>query len=216
MPLKRPRIAPNGTMPPWTKPGHALRPKIWSRRWLQVLFVLVAIGGAALLAARLDPLPPRFTGEGRAADGDSLRLGGDRLRLVGLDAPELGQTCWRETGDTWACGRQARDLMAELLARGSINCATAGMDKFGRILATCEVGGADIGAAIVSAGLAVSRDGYPAEQAAARDARRGLWSGRFTDPRTWRDEGPQEDPGVGVFDDIWRWFRELTGARALR
>jgi endonuclease YncB( thermonuclease family) len=216
VPGKRPRIAPNAAMPDWTKPGHALRRRFGSRRWQQILFTVVAIGGVALLAARFDPLPPRFTGEGRASDGDSLRLGGDRIRLIGLDAPELDQTCWRETGEGWPCGQEARNVMAELLASGSISCATAGVDRFGRFLATCAIGGEDIGARIVGAGLAISRDRYAAEERAARNGRRGLWSGRFTDPRSWRDEGPQDDPGVSIFDDVWRWFRELTGARALR
>jgi endonuclease YncB( thermonuclease family) len=175
--------------------------------------VIVAV---ALLVARLDPLPPRFTGEGRASDGDSLKLGGDRIRLVGIDAPELDQTCWRDTGEAWACGREARDLMAALLAGGTLTCATSGTDRFGRFLATCTVSGEDVGAAIVASGLAIARDRYGSEENAARVARRGLWGGRFTDPRSWRDEGPQNDPGVSIFDDVWRWFRELTGARALR
>jgi endonuclease YncB( thermonuclease family) len=204
-------------MPDWVKVGHALRrPRLLRRRWQTLLLAVVVIVPAAFLAARLDPLPPRFTGEGRASDGDSLRVGGDRVRLIGLDAPEFDQTCWRETGEAWACGREARDLMATLLARGELSCATSGADKFGRFLATCDVEGEDLGAAIVSAGLAIARQSYGAEESAARRAKRGLWSGRFTDPRTWRDEGPQDDPGVSVFDDIWRWFRELTGARALR
>jgi endonuclease YncB( thermonuclease family) len=203
-------------MPDWTRPGHALRRRSGFQRWRQILLTVIVLGSIAVLAARLDPLPPRFTGDARASDGDSLFVGGDRIRLIGLDAPELDQTCWRETGEEWSCGRDSRNLMAELLARGSISCLTAGADRFGRFLATCAIGGEDIGAAIVSAGLAVARDRYAAEERAARNARRGLWSGRFTDPRTWRDEGPQDDPGVSVFDDVWRWFRELTGARALR
>jgi endonuclease YncB( thermonuclease family) len=175
-----------------------------------ILLAVAVIVAAALLAGRLDPLPPRFTGEGRASDGDSLRLGGDRIRLVGLDAPELDQTCWRDNGDAWPCGRDARDLMARLLERGSLSCVTSGVDRFGRFLATCEVSGEDLGAAIVGSGLALARDRYAGEENAARTARRGLWSGRFTDPRTWRDEGPQDLPGVSIFDDAWRWLRELV------
>ena len=34
-----------------------------------------------------------FSGAARAVDGDSLELGGHRVRLYGIDAPERRQTC---------------------------------------------------------------------------------------------------------------------------
>ncbi len=206
-------------MPAWLQPRHAQRPgRVLRRRWPAILLAGILAFGVAFTSARLDPLPLRFTGEARASDGDSLRVGGDRVRLIGIDAPELDQVCWRGEGEgvAWPCGRDARDAMSALLGEGKIACRTEGADTYGRFLAHCEVAGRDIGGAMVSAGLAVAREGYGAEERRAREARVGLWQGRFTDPRTWRDEGPQEDPGVSIFDDVWRWFRELTGARALR
>jgi endonuclease YncB( thermonuclease family) len=205
-------------MPRWTEPGHALaRHRRGLRGWPAMLAWAVLFAGAALLATHLDPLPPRFTGEvSHVADGDSFRIGGDRIRLVGLDAPELDQTCWRDDGSEWACGRAARELMSELTARGRVACAPEGTDRFGRTLARCSAGEADLGAAMVEAGLAIDGGGYAREQSAARAAKRGLWSGRFIDPRTWRDEGPGTDPGPGLVETVWNWLRELTGARSLR
>jgi len=204
-------------MPAWASPGHARRRK---RRWtggLPGLAVVLALAlGGAYLAAWLDPLPPRFTGAARASDGDSFRMGGDRIRLLGIDAPELDQICWRPDGREWPCGRQARDRMAALLAAGGVTCRPAGQDRFGRILARCDAAGGDIGAAMVEAGLAVAREGYGREESAARNDRRGIWDGRFTPPRQWRDEGPRDDPLPSGFEQWWTWFRELTGARALR
>jgi endonuclease YncB( thermonuclease family) len=212
---KRPRIVPE-SMPGWTKPRHALRRRRPARRWPVLLAAVLLIGGA-LVAARLDPLPPRFTGEARASDGDSLRLGTDRVRLLGLDAPELDQVCWRENGMEWPCGRAARDHLAALLSHGAIACTTRGTDKFGRFLATCENAlGDDVGASLVANGFAIARDAYGREDSAARAEKRGLWNGRHTDPRTWREEGPASDPGRGLFEELWTWLRELTGARALR
>jgi endonuclease YncB( thermonuclease family) len=138
------------------------------------------------------------------------------VRLIGLDAPELDQVCWTGEGVEWPCGREARTAMAELLSKGSIDCATRGEDRFGRFLATCEVAGADLGAAMVEAGLAISNDDYPREESVARQAKRGIWAGRFTNPREWRDEGPSDDPGISLLEQIWIWLRELTGARSLR
>jgi endonuclease YncB( thermonuclease family) len=181
------------------------------------LAVFVLVAGGTLLAARLDPLPPRFTGVARASDGDSLRLGTDRIRLLGIDAPELDQVCWRDNGIEWPCGRAARDHLAVLLSHGDITCVTSGEDKYGRHLATCESAtGDDLGASQVENGFALARDGYPIEAAAARADKRGLWNGRFVDPREWRDEGPRDDPGPGLLEQAWTWLRELTGARSLR
>jgi endonuclease YncB( thermonuclease family) len=204
-------------MPDWLSRGHALRRVRPGRgallRGVGLVLVLVV---ATVVAARLDPLPPRFSGTAIASDGDSLRLGSDRIRLVGFDAPELDQVCWREDGREWGCGRDARDAMAGLLERGTITCQPRGEDKYGRILARCETAGNDLGAEMVEAGFAVATDDYRAEESSARNARRGLWAGRFTDPRTWRDEGPSNDPGPSLLEQAWTWFRELTGARALR
>lgn len=204
-------------MPHWVSPGHAMR-----RRWpllegLPAILATVALlGGAAFLAARLDPLPPRFSGEARASDGDSLRLGADRIRLLGLDAPELDQVCWRADGGEWPCGREARALMVTLLGDGAVTCLPQGNDRYGRTLAHCEVAGSDVGARVVEAGLAVSSGEYEREESLARGNRLGIWQGRFVNPREWRDEGPSDDPGPGIIEQLWTWFRELTGARALR
>ena len=62
------------------------------------LLVLVA-----LIAAKLnDAAKIEHMGAFHAADGDSLTLGAERLRLEGIDAPELNQSCERE-GKAWAC-----------------------------------------------------------------------------------------------------------------
>ena len=204
-------------MPRWTERGHALRRKPSPLRALPAIAAtLILFAGATFLAARLDPLPPPFSGTARASDGDSLWVGGDRVRLLGLDAPELDQICWRADGAEWPCGRVAGDAMSLLLARGNIVCAPEGEDKFGRTLARCTIAGEDIGAAMVEAGFALSKDDYAGEESAARAARRGIWDGRFIDPREWRDEGPADDPGISLLEQVWTWLRELTGARSLR
>lgn len=211
---KRPRFARSTAMPRWTRPGHAL-----GSRWRGVpatLGAIVLLALAAWVAAKLDPLPPRFSGMAQASDGDSLRIQGDRIRLLGIDAPELDQTCWDAAGASWPCGRTARTELARLTAAGPADCQPEGTDKYGRTLATCRVAGRDLGDAMVSAGLALATDGYSSQQATAKRQKLGLWQGRFVDPRTWRDEGPSGDPGPGLLESLWNSFRELTGARTLR
>jgi len=210
MPPERRRFAVEKPMPRWLSRRHALAPRRFpSRRIWRLLLVLVLLGAAAFAAARLDPLPPRFMGEARASDGDSLWVGRDRVRLLGLDAPELDQVCWRDDGTEWPCGRDARAAMTRILAAGHVDCLPESEDRYGRTLARCSVDGKDIAAEIVSQGLAISTEGYGAEERMARRDGLGLWSGRFTPPREWRDEGPGKDPGPGLIESVWIWFREL-------
>jgi len=152
------------------------------------VFILAA---AAVVAAALDAPPPPVSGQARASDGDSFRLGDDRIRLLGLDAPELTQGCTDAAGRNWPCGRVARDRMAALLASGPADCRPEDLDQYGRLLATCSVAGRDLGGALVGEGLAVSAGRYWVEEAAARRGRLGIWAGDFDAPRDWRDDHPR-------------------------
>ncbi|WP_245622309.1 thermonuclease family protein [Devosia epidermidihirudinis] len=144
-----------------------------------------------MAAAWLDTPPPPIAGMARASDGDSLRLGDERVRILDIDAPELAQNCTETNGRVWSCGKAARDRMAALLASGIVDCRPEGKDQYGRLLARCVVGGRDIGATMVSEGLAVSYGGYAREEAAARKARLGIWGGDFDAPKAWRDDHPR-------------------------
>lgn len=159
------------------------------------------------------------TGEARglavASDGDSLRLDGRRIRIEGIDAPELDQTC-RRGEETWDCGRQARERLRALISDGNVRCRFHGRDRYGRDLGICEAGGRDIGREMVLSGHAVSYGRYEAEEAKAESERRGLWSGEFTTPREWRRTNghPDEAPHLidGWLETIRRWLLERLTA----
>lgn len=129
----------------------------------------------------------RSRGMGIAIDGDSLRLDGVEIRLMGIDAPEFDQPCFRE-GRPWRCGPAARAHLARALAQGEANCVSNQRDRYGRALARCSVNGVEINAAMVREGMAFAYgDAYRREQAEARDARRGLWAGPPAEsPQEWR------------------------------
>jgi endonuclease YncB( thermonuclease family) len=163
------------------------------------ILAILVLAAVALVASWLDtPLPP-VAGSGRASDGDSFRLGEDRVRLLGLDAPELAQDCAGANGARWPCGRVARDRMAGLLASGALDCRPEGRDRYDRLLARCAVDGMDLGATLVAEGLAVSAGDYWDEQNAARNARRGIWAGGFDTPADWRIDHPRGSGLLGWF-----------------
>jgi endonuclease YncB( thermonuclease family) len=56
-------------------------------------------------------------------------------------------------------------------------------------------------------GLAVSYDGYKAEEAVARLAKVGVWQGHFETPRQWRNEDQDGAVGPNLIDRIKDFFR---------
>ena len=153
----------------------------------------------ALVVARLGgESGETIAGTARAADGDTLTLDGHRIRLVGMDTPELAQICKRD-GTDWRCGVAARSRLTEVLRAGPITCRTQGTDKYDRWLARCENQEGDLGARMVREGLAVAYGGYEDEEQFARAERKGLWGAEFDMPQQWRRTNgrPQEDAHDG-------------------
>jgi endonuclease YncB( thermonuclease family) len=156
---------------------------------------ILAAAGALLYALR--GVPQRdITGAAEAVDGDSVRLNGEDLRLKGIDAPELFQTC-RVSGRETPCGREARAALRKLVSSGLVTCIGDERDRYGRLLVVCRVRGIDVNAAMVRDGHAVSFGGYQAEEADAKAAYRGLWAGEFERPRDWRARHPRDGGPVG-------------------
>lgn len=171
------------------------------------LLLIVVFAALAVVAALLEPLPPVLSGPMTVADGDTLRLGRDRIRLTGLDAPELDQTCADSTGADWPCGRVSREQLRALIGGGDVSCTTSGKDRYGRFLGRCMTDGRDLGARLVSEGLAVADPpNYRAEEALAQREKRGLWAGAFDPPRQWRDSHGDTTSGFDLLGWIRSWF----------
>ncbi|HHG88949.1 MAG TPA: thermonuclease family protein [Devosia sp.] len=139
-----------------------------------------------------------------ATDGDSVRIKGQAVRLWGIDAPELDQTCTTPEGEDWPCGRVSRDRLAEKLANSLLECKGSRFDKYNRLLAICTIGGVDVGSQMVREGMAVSYGAYRPEETMARADRSGLWSGTFVRPRDWRDAQPDRAVPEGFLGWLFR------------
>ena len=92
----------------------------------------------------------------RAIDGDTIKLNGTTYRLWGIDAAEIRQAC----ADGWEAGLEARRKLADLIGVGDVTCEPRGLDRYRRTIALCRADGQDLGAAMVSAGMAYAFTRY--------------------------------------------------------
>lgn len=154
------------------------------------LFLFAVLAFVALvMVSRFTPVMRERSGSAQAIDGDSLRLNGEEIRLEGIDAPELRQTCERQ-GRSVACGREAKRFLENLIGQGKVSCQPTGIDRYDRILARCMVAGQSINALMVQEGMAIAYGDYETQEHAAKAAKRGLWAGFFETPSAWRTQHP--------------------------
>lgn len=99
-----------------------------------------------------------------ATDGDTLRCGRERVRIMGLDTPELRARCPAEL----RLARAARDRLDALIARG-VTLEPHGRDRYRRLLAVVrDRQGRDVAQVLIREGLGRPYDGR---------GRRGGWCG---------------------------------------
>src|SRR6201997_3993125 len=111
-----------------------------------VLMLLLLSGGA---------LADDFVGQASVIDGDTLEIHGTRIRLWGIDAPESTQLCRGEDSLQYRCGAKAANDLDAFIARRPVSCMPMNLDQYGRTVATCSAGGADLGEWLVGGGLAL-------------------------------------------------------------
>jgi len=160
-------------------------------------YLLIATVVSAVVAAV--PMCPRHDPQGRPLwrveyvhDGDTVTCIDEanrpqKIRLVGIDSPELNQPF----------GREATAALREKLGGGRVRVEGHARDQHGRLLGTLWVDERNINRELVSDGWAWVFSGYSPDadlldaETAARTAHRGLWSDpRARPPSEWRRDHP--------------------------
>ena len=134
-------------------------------------------------------------------DGDTVHISKYKIRLEGIDAPEIKQQCKKVffkissiIGFTfykdYYCGVASKKKLVEKIDRSKIKCIYSSKDKYKRFLATCFKDQINLNKWMVRNGHAIAYKRYSKrylkDEDFARKNKLGLWQGRFMYPEKWR------------------------------
>lgn len=119
-------------------------------------------------------------------DGDSIELNGTTYRLYGIDAPPNGQIC----PDGWPAAFEAEAYLGQLIKDRTVTCMPVSWPKKDETDAICRADGVDVGAAMVTGGMAFAFVPYSVryitQEEAAAVAKRGVHRHKCLPPWEWR------------------------------
>ncbi len=165
---------------------------------LLAALIIAAFGISRLLEEPTAPLPPKgaelacrvsevYDGDTVAASCEEGKL---KVRIFGIDAPELGQKPW---------GKHSRDLLRNLIPQSPVRLEVTDRDRYGRVVARLYQNNQDLGLKLVRQGGAVVYTRYNKSryyriaQGEAKREKLGVWSrpGAQQEPWEWRKLNPR-------------------------
>jgi endonuclease YncB( thermonuclease family) len=161
------------------------------RRSGNMIRATIAAFAALIFVSMPNAFADDLAGQARVIDGDTLEIHGSRIRLWGIDAPESSQLCRGEDSLQYRCGAKSANDLDTFIAKRPVRCIPISLDRYGRTVASCSVGGTDLGEWLVRNGLALdwpqySKGKYGDVQNNAEHAGGGLWAGSYVEPWLYR------------------------------
>jgi endonuclease YncB( thermonuclease family) len=156
-------------------------------RFILAVGVLAAVVHVAGSTGSLAGEPARHVS---VIDGDTLQVDGRIIQLFGIDAPELGQSCFHD-GSWYKCGLAAAFELQKLikLENATVSCAPPPRPALPST-EVCQVGDTDVAKVLLEGGyvfaLPVAGPDYLAAQMTARQGRLGVWHTEQVSPAEWR------------------------------
>ena len=134
-------------------------------------------------------------------DGDTVHINSKKIRLEGIDAPEIKQQCKKpslkisaviglQINKNYSCGVIAKIKLTDKINNSKIKCISSSKDRYNRFLATCYKNRINLNKWMVRKGYAVaykrySKD-YVRDEEYAKKNKLGFWEGTFIMPEKWR------------------------------
>ena len=147
------------------------------------LFILIFLLSVNILNAKT------IIGVPKIIDGDSININSNKIRLYGIDAPEIKQNCIFQK-KKWNCGKQSSDELKKLISNRIVKCIVKNIDKYNRYVAICLINEVNINSNMVKKGWAIAYRYYSLdyiiEEMHARDNKLGIWRGEFEIPYIFR------------------------------
>ena len=144
-------------------------------------------------------------GDATLVDADTVRIGTEKIRFLGVDAPESKQTC-RCGGETVPCGQRATEALRDFVGKDKIFCEGDEHDRYGRTIGECFISRdgkkISLNRWLVANGWAVAYVAYSkkfaGEERTAKEEKRGLWACEyFQNPAEFR-HGKRNRPNTGA------------------
>ena len=146
-------------------------------------------------------LAEEIIGKPKIIDGDTIYIAKYKIRLEGIDAPEMKQKCKKEKlkisstigftfYEDYYCGKDSKENLEAKVDGSKIKCVSSSKDRYNRYLATCFKDKLDLNQWMVRSGNAIAYRRYSKkyilDEDFAKQNKLGLWRGKFLNPEKWR------------------------------
>ena len=125
----------------------------------------------------------------KVIDGDTIKIGNEKIRFGGIDAPELKQICFKNE-EKISCGILVKNVLKKKIGKETPKCISEGKDIYKRTIAECFINGESLSKFLVSNGYAFAYRKYSRkfirDERFAKKNKLGLWSMKFIFPWEFR------------------------------
>ena len=132
-----------------------------------------------------------INGKAKIIDGDTIHIGKNKIRLHGIDALEINQTCTIKE-KTWECGIESYLALKSIILNNKVQCEIIDVDQYKRLIGKCFVNKIYINQYMVLNGWAIAYRYYSLDfiddEEIAKKNKIGIWKGKFQEPYLFRKQ----------------------------